>query len=308
MIRSASLDMVGMGIGETSYSHDTLTRPRERADTHSREPTEGSPRRRNKQDPTTQCPNMSTIKTQILVVDDDANIRQVVRFALEQAGYEVVEAPDGAAGLQAFEASSTVLVILDVMMPEMDGTEVCRQIRRVSDVPVLFLSSRDDEIDRVVGLELGADDYVTKPFSPRELVARVKAILRRTATTETPHRGAAEPARATAAPKSTAPEPASNKIRHGVLELDLDLYQAAWRGEAVILTRREFELLRALLGHPGKVYSRGELMTAAYDMGTVVSDRTIDSHIRRLRRKFENAGGEPIETVHGIGYRLGDCR
>lgn len=245
---------------------------------------------------------MSAKPIQILVVDDDANIRQVVRFALEQAGYEVLEAGNGAAGLERFEESGPALVILDVMMPEMGGTEVCRQIRRVSDVPVLFLSSRDDEIDRVVGLELGADDYVTKPFSPRELVARVKAILRRAGTVT----GAQlNDGGSVAAPEEPA---AGEQIGHGVLELDLDLYQAKWRGEAVVLTRREFELLRALLGHPGKVYSRGELMTAAYEMGTVVSDRTIDSHIRRLRRKFEDVGGAPIETVHGIGYRLGNCR
>ena len=248
---------------------------------------------------------MNATKMQILVVDDDANIRQVVRFALEQAGYGVIEAENGAAGLQRFEECAPQLVILDVMMPEMGGTEVCRQIRRASQVPVLFLSSRDDEIDRVVGLELGGDDYVTEPFSPRELVARVKAILRRVGAT-TPPAPAPTP-EAVPAPVAE-PRPSGEQITHGVLELDLDLYQASWRGESVVLTRREFELLRALLGYPGKVYSRGELMSAAYDMGTVVSDRTIDSHIRRLRRKFEDVGGEPIETVHGIGYRLGDCR
>lgn len=246
---------------------------------------------------------MSAKEMKILVVDDDANIRQVVRFALEQAGYEVVEAKNGAAGLRAFEECGPALIILDVMMPEMDGTEMCRRIRRVSQVPVLFLSSRDDEIDRVVGLELGADDYVSKPFSPRELVARVKAILRRVGKVEdTSNDGGASTAKAEEGVKI------GEQISHGVLKLDLDLYQATWRDETVILTRREFELLRALLGYPGKVYSRGELMSAAYEMGTVVSDRTIDSHIRRLRRKFEEAGGAPIETVHGVGYRLGDCR
>lgn len=247
---------------------------------------------------------MSAQSTQILVVDDDANIRQVLRFALEQAGYAVQEAENGAAGLERFEECGPDLVILDVMMPEMGGTEVCRRIRRVSDVPVLFLSSRDDEIDRVVGLELGADDYVPKPFSPRELVARVKAILRRAGKApDAPFDGGVSIDTTT-----EIPQPKAAQITHGALTLDLDLYQASWRGESIVLTRREFELLRALLGHPGKVYSRGELMTAAYDMGTIVSERTIDSHIRRLRRKFEDAGAEPIETVHGIGYRLGECR
>lgn len=233
----------------------------------------------------------------ILVVDDDAHIRQVLRFSLEQAGYEVVEAENGAVGLERFGAVNPDLVILDVMMPEMDGTEVCRQIRRVSDVPVLFLSSRDDEIDRVVGLELGADDYVAKPFSPRELVARVKAILRRVGSSV-----------GDVVEKVVEKEVEGKRIVHGVLELDFDLYRAVWRGTKVVLTQREFELLRTLLGYPGKVYSRDELMNAAYDMGTIVSDRTIDSHIRRLRAKFEAVGGSPVETVHGVGYRLGNCR
>jgi len=247
---------------------------------------------------------MSANIIQILVVDDDANIRQVLRFALEQAGYAVDEAENGAAGLERFEQYRPDLVILDVMMPEMDGTEVCRRIRRVSEVPVLFLSSRDDEIDRVVGLELGADDYVAKPFSPRELVARVKAILRRVnKTPDAPFDGGS------AVDSLVTPPPLDTQtITHGALVLDLDLYQASWRGASIVLTRREFELLRALLGYPGKVYSRGELMNAAYEMGTIVSERTIDSHIRRLRHKFEDAGGQPIETVHGIGYRLGSCR
>lgn len=238
----------------------------------------------------------------ILVVDDDAHIRQVLRFSLEQAGYEVVEAENGVVGLERFGECGPDLVILDVMMPEMDGTEVCRQIRRVSDVPVLFLSSRDDEIDRVVGLELGADDYVAKPFSPRELVARVKAILRRVGSSVGGSAGDS------VVEKVVEKEVEGKRIVHGVLELDLDLYRAIWRGTKVVLTQREFELLRVLLGYPGKVYSRDALMNAAYDMGTFVSDRTIDSHIRRLRAKFEAVGGSPIETVHGVGYRLGNCR
>ncbi len=243
----------------------------------------------------------------ILVVDDDAHIRQVLRFSLEQAGYEVVEAENGAVGLERFGAVNPDLVILDVMMPEMDGTEVCRQIRRVSEVPILFLSSRDDEIDRVVGLELGADDYVAKPFSPRELVARVKAILRRVGGSSGGSGG--EPVVAkTVVEKPVEKEAVGKRIVHGVLELDLDLYRAIWRGTKVVLTQREFELLRTLLGYPGKVYSRDALMNAAYDMGTIVSDRTIDSHIRRLRAKFEAVGGSPVETVHGVGYRLGNCR
>lgn len=259
---------------------------------------------------------MMLASAQILVVDDDARIRQVVRFALEQAGFGVLEAADGAAGLARFGEGAPDLVILDIAMPELDGTEVCRRIRRDSDVPILFLSSRDDEIDRVLGLELGADDYVTKPFSPRELLARVRAILRRTAAvarTEDDPGGARHPA-PSSEPEDLkhdgggAAQTPRNQVAHGDLALDLDLFVATWRGQEVVLTRREFALVHTLLRYPGKVYSRDELMQAAYGHDTIVSDRTIDSHIRRVRRKFEALGAEPVETVHGIGYRLGKCR
>lgn len=258
---------------------------------------------------------MRLTSARILVVDDDARIRQVVRFALEQAGFGVVEAADGAAGLARFAEDAPDLIVLDINMSELDGTEVCRRIRRSSDVPILFLSSRDEEIDRVLGLELGADDYVTKPFSPRELLARVRAILRRAAPG-----GRSEDAQSTAAQSGAqdvhedlahdggAAEVARNQVSHGNLLLDLDLFLATWRGQEVVLTRREFALLQTLLRYPGKVYSRDELMQAAYGHDTIVSDRTIDSHIRRVRRKFEALGAEPVETVHGVGYRLGKCR
>lgn len=232
----------------------------------------------------------------ILVADDDPHIRQVVRFAMEKAGYIVVEAKDGAEALQQFGACCPDLVILDVMMPEMDGTEVCRRLRADSNVPVLFLSSRDDEIDRVVGLEMGGDDYVTKPFSPRELVARIKAVLRRVdGTLQTGEVSREEPRR-------------GREVGHGLLRLNLDEFRAFWGDGEVELTRREFELLEVLLGYPGKVFTRSELMTRAYGTGVIVSDRTIDSHIRRLRAKFEPLKADPVETVHGMGYRLGSCK
>ncbi len=228
----------------------------------------------------------------ILVVDDDSHIREVVRFALTKAGYEVVEAADGLAALEAFRRIEPVLVVLDILMPEMDGTEVCRELRRDSTVPIVFLSSRDEEVDRIVGLELGGDDYVTKPFSPRELVARVRAVLRRTS-----------PAAAT---DSTEPDgPAM--LQHGRLRMDLVRFRAFWGDDEVVLTATEFGILRTLLGYPGKVYSRDELMDGGYREQTVVSERTIDSHVRRVRRKFSTAGGDPVETVHGVGYRLTDC-
>lgn len=238
----------------------------------------------------------------ILIADDDPHIRQVVRFALEKAGYQTIEASDGAKALEFISAQNPDLVILDVMMPEMDGTEVCRRLRGISDVPVVFLSSRDDEIDRVLGLEMGADDYVTKPFSPRELLARVRALLRRVEGRV--HVGAP------GADGESGGLPVSQtgrQLRHGKLCLHLDEFRTFWGSSEVELTRREFELLRVLLGYPGKVYSRSELMTKAYGTGVIVSDRTIDSHIRRLRRKFEELLAEPLETVHGFGYRLGSC-
>jgi two-component system OmpR family response regulator len=229
----------------------------------------------------------------ILVVDDDARIREIVSFALRREGFETVEAADGAEALATFDRLRVDAIVLDILMPEMDGTAVCATLRRKSRVPIVFLSSKDEEIDRILGLELGGDDYVTKPFSPRELVARVKAVLRRATPT---------------GPVSDGPSAAArpNRIRHGRLELDLDRCVAGWGGHEIILTATEFGLLRTLLAHPGKVYSRAELM-AGYAEETFVSDRTIDSHIRRLRKKFASAGAEPIETVHGFGYKIADC-
>jgi two-component system OmpR family response regulator len=218
----------------------------------------------------------------ILVVDDDGHIREVVRFALEKAGHRVAEAADGRAALDVFLAGTPEVVILDILMPEMDGIEVCRRLRQTSRVPILFLSSRDDELDRVLGLEIGGDDYVTKPFSPRELVARVKAILRR-----------------------AAPAPASEEpLRQGELTMDLSRHQCLWAGREVLLTVTEFGVLQSLMGMPGRVYSRSELVDRAYGHGHFITDRTVDTHIRRIRRKFEAFGTDPVETVYGVGYRL----
>ncbi len=227
----------------------------------------------------------------ILIVDDDAHIREVVRFALQRAGFETVEAANGSEALAAFDRAAPRLVVLDILMPELDGTDVARELRARSAVPIVFLSSKDDELDRVLGLELGGDDYVTKPFSPRELVARVRAVLRR------------------AGPRgSERAAPGPRVLRHGLLTLDLDRCRATWDGREVVLTATELGILRALLSFPGKVYGREELMELAYPHDNVVADRTIDSHVRRIRRKFSEAGGDPIETAHGLGYRLGACR
>lgn len=230
------------------------------------------------------------MKKLVLVADDESHIREVVLFALSQAGFETIEASNGKQAVELFEQEQPQLIILDVLMPEMDGTEVCKHIRSISNVPILFLSSRDDEIDKVLGLELGGDDYITKPFSPREVVARVKAVFRRMGY-----------------PNADQPEQSGKKLKHGKLRLDPDRFEAFWEDHAVVLTSTEFGLLRTLLGFPGKVFSRDELMSGAYDYQTTVTDRTIDSHIRRLRKKFKQVGSDPVETVHGVGYRLGPC-
>ncbi len=227
----------------------------------------------------------------ILVVDDDPHIREVICFALKREGFATVEAENGEQALARFQETRPDLVVLDIVMPELDGTEVCKALRRVSVVPIVFLSSRDDEVDRILGLELGGDDYVTKPFSPRELTARVRAILRR-------------------AKSEVSPDPKASDgrwIEHGRLRLNLDRYTAWWQDQEVVLTLTEFGILRTLLSHPGKVFNRDQLIDGSYQDYRVVSDRTIDSHVRRVRAKFKALRADPIETLHGIGYRLGPC-
>lgn len=224
--------------------------------------------------------------SRILIADDDAHIRQVVRFALEQAHHEVQEASNGLEAVALHGSGEFDLLILDVMMPEMDGTDVCRIIRAKDSVPILMLSSRDEEFDRVLGLELGADDYISKPFSPRELVARVKANLRRV--------------------ELTAQTPDSETVAIGRLLLNPETFTTRIDTNEVILTPTEFSVLLTLAKRPKKVYSRADLMQQAYDVRTIVSDRTIDSHVRHIREKFSIHAVNPIETVHGVGYRLGD--
>jgi len=227
------------------------------------------------------------MKKTILVIDDDPHIREIVEFALVKAGFRAVLAEDGKRGIEAFEEHNPDLVVLDILMPEMDGTEVCKNIRAGSDVPIVFLTSVDEEVDRILGLEMGGDDYVTKPFSPRELVARVKAVLRRSARSE--------------------PREKPAILSQGALRVDTDRYKVFWEDTEVVLTVTEFRILQTLLSYPGKVYSRDELMDRAYPEGNIVSDRTIDSHIKRIRRKFEPFDANPIVTLHGIGYRIAEC-
>lgn len=224
----------------------------------------------------------------VLVIDDDPSICEVIGYALNKAGFGVVVAHDGKAGIEAHAAHRPDLVVLDILMPGIDGIEVCRALRAKGVVPIVFVSSKDEEVDRIVGLEVGGDDYVTKPFSPRELVARVRAVLRRS----------------THAPAEVVPK----RLSCGDLTLDLDGYRAVVKGKDLALTATEFRVLQALAAAPQKVFSRDELMTRAYPGETVVSDRTIDSHVKRVRQKFEGTGMDPIDTIHGIGYRMSDCR
>jgi two-component system, OmpR family, response regulator len=221
----------------------------------------------------------------ILIVDDDPQIRAVLEVALQRAGYSVIAARDGAAALRMAQREAPDLVVLDVGLPEVDGLEVCRRLRAVSSVPVLFLTARDDEIDRILGLELGADDYVTKPFSPRELLARIKAILKRTGAQVLP------------------------ALRRGVLELDAGAHLCRVAGAEVALTATEAALLQRLLERGDQAVARGALITAIWGANVHVSERTLDSHLRNLRAKLAAAGlPEAVETLHGVGLRMGACR
>ncbi|WP_163339354.1 response regulator transcription factor [Desulfopila sp. IMCC35008] len=223
----------------------------------------------------------------ILVADDDAHIRDVVCFALKKAGYETVEAKNGRQALDLVESLTPDLLILDILMPELDGTEVCRQLQIRSVVPVIFLSSLDDEIEKIVGLEIGADDYIAKPFSPRELVARVKAVLRRL-------------------DRKNIPREVHPDLQWNGLRLNRERFEVTFDNRLVALTVTEFDLLEILMSAPVRVFNRDQLMNMGYRDGTVVTDRTIDSHIRKIRQKFRAAGCDPIETVRGIGYRMAD--
>ena len=224
----------------------------------------------------------------ILVADDDPHIREVICFALEKAGMVVESVADGAAALRQAQQKPADLMILDVGMPEMDGLEVCRELRKTSRLPILFLSARDEEIDRILGLEMGGDDYVTKPFSPRELIARVNVILRR--ARPEPETDDDEPM---AFGRLTL-RPARRTISFG--EIDLDF------------TAIEFAIVKRLMARPTYVLTRAQIVDASHAANIHISDRTVDSHIRNIRAKFAAAGcNDAVETVHGVGFRLGRC-
>ena len=226
----------------------------------------------------------------IALVDDDRNILTSVGMTLENEGYNVQKYNDGAAALQGLQDTPPDVAIFDIKMPRMDGMELLRRIRQKSDMPVIFLTSKDDEIDELFGLKMGADDFIKKPFSQRLLVERVKAVLRRVGRSDT----------GTVSPEAT------KVIERGKLTMDPDRHSCTWDGNPVTLTVTEFLILQSLAQRPGIVKSRDALMDAAYDDQVYVDDRTIDSHIKRLRKKFNavDANFDGIETLYGVGYRF----
>ncbi|HEX7670879.1 MAG TPA: response regulator transcription factor [Polyangiaceae bacterium] len=239
----------------------------------------------------------------VLIVDDELRIREVVEYALVREGFRVSHAADGQAALDLAERDPPDLVVLDVMLPEIDGLEVCRTLRRRSRAPILFLSARSEEVDRIVGLELGGDDYLAKPFSPRELVARVRAVLRRVEDARAD--GAASGARPPDAAAAIAVRAGqrSRSLVHQDIEIDFERHEVRCGGGRVDLTPTELGVLSALLERPGVVLSRAQLVERGRSGGTVITERTIDTHVRRIRRKFSEHGTCPITTVHGVGYK-----
>jgi DNA-binding response OmpR family regulator len=222
----------------------------------------------------------------ILLVDDEESVQKLLTYPLEREGFRVVQARDGDEALARFASNEIDLVVLDIMLPKLDGLEVCRRLRARSPVPIIMLTARDDELDKVVGLELGADDYITKPFSIREFRSRVRALLRRTQLSPSPVHG--------------------DVIQADGLEIDLARRAVSVRGKRVQLTYLEFELLRMLAAHPGRVYTRRALLETLWGGADFRDQRTIDVHVRHLREKIERNPSDPeyIFTVRGAGYRF----
>ncbi len=231
---------------------------------------------------------MPILESPILIVEDDPNTSSLVATYLQREGFSILTAYDGEEALRLARRQNPGFVILDVMLPKVDGWEICRRLRKTSDVPILMLTAREEEIDRVMGLSLGADDYVVKPFSPRELVERVKAILRRVQS------------------RSRQPEPRT--LVHGPLALDPVKYKVTLEGKPINLTTSEYKLLFTLMASPGRVFSRNELLDRFYEHGETVVDRVIDVHIGKLRQKIEDDPASPrlILTVRGFGYRFAE--
>ena len=225
----------------------------------------------------------------VLIVEDDPHTVEVVRLYLRRDEHIVLTASDGISGLRLFKEARPDLVVLDLMLPGLDGLEVCRQLRTESDVPIVMLTARVEEEDRIAGLELGADDYVTKPFSPRELAARIRAVLRRT-TQDASERG-------------------PSTLKYGEISLDTQQRAVLLAGKPLKLTPTEFRLLTLLLRDPGKTFTRDQIIDRVFGYDFEGFDRTVDSHVYSLRRKLDSAAGERryVQTVYGVGYRLGDA-
>lgn len=224
-------------------------------------------------------------KQKVLVVDDEARIVELVRVYLERDGFQVLPAYNGRVALELARTEKPDLVILDLMLPEIDGLEVCRVLRRESNVPIIMLTARDEEPDKLVGLELGADDYITKPFSPREVVARVRTVLRRAAANKSPE----------------------ERVKVGRLAIDPQRHEVSCHGNPVSLTPTEFKLLEVMARSPGRVYSRLQLLEMVQGEAYEGYERTVDAHIKNLRDKlsaFSNSPGCGIVTVYGVGYKL----
>ncbi len=231
---------------------------------------------------------MNATKATLLLVDDDRGLVDILTMSLQDAGFEVASAHDGKAGWAAFRDVEPDLVLLDVLMPELDGLHLCQMIREKQATPIIMLTSRDQELDKVLGLEMGADDYVTKPFSTRELIARIRAALRRVELS---------------GPEMSGPD---ERRRVGPLELDRGRREVALGGSPITLTATEFELLWTLTGAPGRVFERHRLIDKVYGVDIVVADRTIDTFVKRIRHKFRaiEPSYQPLETVRGVGYKF----
>ncbi len=238
----------------------------------------------------------------IALVDDDRNILTSVSILLESEGFTVTTYTDGAEALEGLSAKPADLAVLDIKMPRMDGMELLQRLRKQSDMPIIFLTSKDDEVDELLGLRMGADDYIKKPFSQRLLIERIRSILRRA-------EARAGAAAAAAAANASEPEMSPDALRRGDMVIDPGRHMVTWKGEAVDLTVTEFLILQALAQRPGHVKSRDQLIDIAYGESIYVDDRTIDSHIKRLRKKFRAVDSEfaQIETLYGVGYRYKDA-
>lgn len=227
--------------------------------------------------------------SKIILVDDDRNITASLSMVLEAEGFSVETYSDGESGLDAIKRINPDLVVLDIKMPRMDGMEVLKKIRESSEIPVIFLTSKDDEIDQLLGLRMGADDYITKPFSQRLLIERIRVLLRRQDLKNEPQKASAQ-----------------QNIIYGDIELDEARHLCTWRGEPVNLTVTEFLLVKALVTRPGHVRTRDQLIDMAYGENIYVDDRTVDSHIKRIRNKFKKVDDnfDQIETLYGVGYKI----